>query len=182
MKSAAKSRLLQKIAHIIALFAFNFTLPVDSLQITNAPAPAPPNIINGAIKRQLSPSFTDGICLVTKCLHQAIHYHTLTHWGSRYLGIRSAIALAVAGDISLGFKMTALPEYKHYRNISNPIIAKSVQRDGHDVTRGDGGEDGGQGEQEGEVPGADDEDGAVALWVDVDSIKQGHRVLIAFPF
>ena len=36
---------------------------------------------------------------------------TLTHSRSRYLGIRSAIALAVAGDISLGFKMTALPKY-----------------------------------------------------------------------
>ena len=36
---------------------------------------------------------------------------TLTHSRSRYLGIRSAIALAVAGDISLGFKITALPKY-----------------------------------------------------------------------
>ena len=50
------------------------------------------------------------------------------------------------------------------------------------VTRGDGGEDGGQGEQEREVPGPDDQHGAVTLRVDVDSVKQGHWVLIAFPW
>ena len=97
---------------------------------------------------------------------------TLTHSGSRYLGMRSAIALAVAGDISLGLRITALPKV---------IRLESNIKSKRNVTRGDGGEDGGQGEQEGEVPGADDQHGAVTLRVDVDSVKQGHRVLIAFP-
>ena len=96
---------------------------------------------------------------------------TLTHSGSRYLGMRSAIALAVAGDISLGLRITALPK----------VIRLESNNKERNVTRGDGGEDGGQGEQEGEVPGADDQHGAVTLRVDVDSVKQGHRVLIAFP-
>ena len=78
---------------------------------------------------------------------------TLTHSGSRYLGMRSAIALAVAGDISLGLRITALPKV---------IRLESNIKSKRNVTRGDGREDGGQGEQEGEVCGKEGNQGKFA--------------------
>ena len=51
----------------------------------------------------------------------------------------------------------------------------------HGVAGGEGGQHGGQRQQQREVPGADHEDAAVGLRVDVDAVKQGQGALVTHP-
>ena len=51
----------------------------------------------------------------------------------------------------------------------------------HGVPGGDGGEDGGEGEVEREVPGAEDQDHAVGLRVEVGSVEESDRALGTHP-
>ena len=48
------------------------------------------------------------------------------------------------------------------------------------VARGDGGQHGRHRQQEREVPGPDDQSGAVGFGMDVNSVKQRHGTLVTF--